>query len=1132
GSMGSHVQAQPPYDASVTYPTFGTDCDANRIYWRRNTGDAPECDSDNWFDASALRCDRAIQAMAVTGFYTDTMAQYDPSTGSNGRRWEGLDDAYHDRVIECEDDNGLHGDGTDTSNLYPRNGSTSSSGYWGVQANGISWGQSPVNTNYTLFSGNFLNWMHSPTAARTRLEIVQDVTNGVLSSVSGINVGLMAFNGNSDDRDDGGYVAVPIADQGRSTRDTQITLQSVVPSGFTPTSETLYEAALYYSGREVQYGANSVGVSIVNGTNPKRYDTPIDVSCQKNYIVYLTDGEPTNDDAADDLIERMVDESGTHFSDVVEGGVCDGPENYPAGFSPSGGQCLDDLAHFLYEGDWSDEPGQQNVRTYMVGFTVDLEVLEDAAQRGGGRYYVANDTAGLTSALTNVITEILTQDISFTAPTVAVNSFNRTQTLSDLFISVFRPSGSAHWPGNLKKYRLDPRTAEIVDANGEPAVDISNGFFKEDAHSFWSPEVDGLDVEAGGAANLISTSTATPPRRVFTHLSGNDLTSSANAISTSNTALTDALLGTGGTGDPTRDEVIGFINGIDTPDIDGDSDGTEARRQMGDPFHSQPASVLYGPGLRDGLVFVGTNDGLLHAIDLETGVEQWAFLPPEFLRNQVDLYSDITVANKSYAIDGDIRVQVVADEDGVIEAGAGEKVYLFFGMGRGGDFYYGLDVTDPQSPQFRWKLDSGTLPGLGQTWSAPMPTRIDVGSATQNANKLVLVIGGGYEPDQDNVALTTDTIGNSIYIVDSVSGALLWHGSRDGRDKDFATSGRSMSYSIPSRIRVVDVDGDGYTDRMYAGDMGGQVWRFDVNNGQPAATLVDGGVIASLGGAAATGAENVRRFYNAPDVAFINGNGMSFIHVGIGSGHRGHPLNVGVQDYFYALRDYANLSMTQAQYDALTVVTHTDLTLVSGSSSSVASNAPGWRFALNIDGWQGEKVLAEARTFANQVIFSTFMPTVTAVDGCKPALGTNRTYAVSVFNATPVLNLDGSADGGALTSSDLFVEAQGGILPVAQALFLDNDSDGDGLPDIEDDTDGDGIPDSLDDDDNGDGVLDAEEDTDRDGVPNSLDDDDDNDGIPDSEETTGGIVCVGLRCFTGVLSNDPIRGTWTQESVD
>ena len=403
----------------------------------------------------------------------------------------------------------------------------------------------------------------------------------------------------------------------------------------------------------------------INGTNPKVYDTPIDYGCQKNYLVLLTDGEPTNDEAADSLITGMVDEDGGRFRDLVPNGTCD-VETYPAGFNPSGGECLDDLAEFLHDGDFSDFADQQNITTYTVGFTVDLPILEDTAERGGGKYFTANDAVELTSALTNIITEVLKQDISFTAPTVAVNSFNRTQTLSDLFISVFRPSGGTHWPGNLKKYRLDPGTAEIVDVNGDPAVELANGFFKETAQSYWSPSIDGRDVELGGAANLIPS--ASPTRRVFTHLSGNDLTSSANLISDTNLALTDALLNTGASGDPTREEVIAFINGIDTPDTDGDSDTTDARTQMGDPFHSQPASVLYGPGLRDGLVFVGTNDGYLHAIDLETGIEQWAFIPPEFLGTQVALFNDDPVASKAYGIDGDMRVQIVADGDGIIES--------------------------------------------------------------------------------------------------------------------------------------------------------------------------------------------------------------------------------------------------------------------------------------------------------------------------------------------------------------------------------------------------------------------------------------------------------------------------------
>jgi type IV pilus assembly protein PilY1 len=435
-------------------------------------------------------------------------------------------------------------------------------------------------------------------------------------------------------------------------------------------------------------------------------------------------------------------------------------------------------------------------------------------------------------------------------------------------------------------------------------------------------------------------------------------------------------------------------------------------------------------------------------------------LPPDFLGDQVDLYKDESAPYKQYGIDSDLRIQMVADNDGVIEAG--EKVYLFFGMGRGGDFYYGLDVTNPVAPQLLWRLDGATLPGVGQTWSSPMPTRMNIAGATQNADKLVLVMGGGYDPDQDNAGLTTDIIGNSIYIVDSVSGALLWHGSRDGVHKDFNLAGRAMDYSIPARIRVIDIDGDGFTDRMYAGDMGGQVWRFDVTNGQPAASLITGGVIAQLGGApnVAPAPENVRRFYNSPDVAFINTRQGNFIHVGIGSGHRGHPLSTTVQDRFYALRDYALDNQTQLQFDSRSIMLDGSVVPITSANANVPFGSYGWRIDLNIGGWNGEKVLAEARTFSNQVIFSTFQPSTT-VATCEPQLGTNRTYAMSVYNGSPVMNLDGSVDPNNLTMSDMFVEAQGGILSAAQALSS-TAIPGDGIPDVGDDSDGDGLSDAND----------------------------------------------------------------------
>ncbi len=258
-------------------------------------------------------------------------------------------------------------------------------------------------------------------------------------------------------------------------------------------------------------------------------------------------------------------------------------------------------------------------------------------------------------------------------------------------------------------------------------------------------------------------------------------------------------------------------------------------------------------------------------------------------------------------------------------------------------------------------------------------------------------------------------------------------------------------------------------------------------------------------------------------------------------------------------------ALTQTQFDALTPIVHDDLVPITSANTTVDLSEAGWRVDLSIGGWNGEKVLSEARTFANQVFFSTFQPSTAAMT-CQPQLGTNRTYVMNVYNGAPVMNLDAAGDPDALTMDDLFVEAEGGILPAAEALFLDQDSNGDGIPDIEDDEDGDGLSDAADGDDDGDGVADEMEDFDGDGEPNITDGDDDGDGMPDNidnndlrangnedqdgdgipnyldpdmdgdgvlnqDDDDDDVVFVGRVGYTGVMSNNPVRTFWSQEQT-
>jgi type IV pilus assembly protein PilY1 len=253
-----------------------------------------------------------------------------------------------------------------------------------------------------------------------------------------------------------------------------------------------------------------------------------------------------------------------------------------------------------------------------------------------------------------------------------------------------------------------------------------------------------------------------------------------------------------------------------------------------------------------------------------------------------------------------------------------------------------------------------------------------------------------------------------------------------------------MTHSFPSNINVLDTNGDGFSDRMYAADMGGQVWRFDIWNRPSVQPLVTGGVFASLGGAAiapsAVSRAQNRRFYYSPDVAPITVRGSRpFMNLAIGSGYRGHPLNDETQDRFYSIRDYSPFTpRDQASYDATAAILDGDLMDVTTVANAVVGDtARGWKIRLaenNGTLYRGEKVLAESVTADGVIFFTTFTPL--AADAAQPCLSRslNRVFAVNASNASPFVRWSESGTG-PLTTGDRSVDlSQKGIAPSVSIL--------------------------------------------------------------------------------------------------
>ena len=858
----------------------------------------------------------------------------------------------------------------------------------------------------------------------------------------------------------------------------------------TPIVDTLYEAARYFRGEGVDYGklrgnqgsrseytrvshpATYSGGSLFQPggcgndnldsshcrleeiTGNPIYQSPMTNSCQENHMVLLSDGYPSVNTA----VTRV-----TNLIDVA----CSG-----SGSS----QCGHELVAFLKNTDQSSLADAQNITTHTIGFNFTSSWMRDMAEtHGGGGFYEASSAAELVSAFDAILKDILQVDSSFVAPGVAINKFNRLTHRNDVYFSLFRPEETPEWVGNLKRYELQGSPAVLVGASYDPeatpahnpmdhqVVDESTGLFKDTAQSFWSDVVDGKDAAKGGAAAKI-TDGLLALRRIYTYTGDVPPVEIALQWSDywmwdSNPRVTAELLDIVAETDPKlagnyRTNLIQWARGVDLLDSDGDGNTAESRQHMGDPLHSKPVIVTYGPG--DFTLYFGTNEGFLHAIDVDggsgvaPGAEVFAFIPQELLKNLKKFYINAGSEAHPYGLDGPITIwQNDVDHDGVVEPGDGDHVYLYVGMRRGGQSYYALDVTDRDAPILKWRIDgsvAGDFVELGQSWSRPVVTKIKL----NGVDKTVIIFAGGYDSNQDAaVTYQADHIGRAVYMVDAETGDRVWWASNNA----YATSAHlvlsEMSSSIPADIKVVDLGLDGYADLMYVGDMGGRIWRFDIDNEENtgAGNLVQGGVIASLGGVetlseveAEQKAAN-RRFYNTPDLVMASCGSSNQRTLAIGSGYRAHPLDTQIHDRFYMLRDnnsagaYTQL-LESHLYDATENLIGQGNALERATAATALTSAQGWLVDLkDTTGHVGEKVLGSSVVFDNMLMFSSYTPVASDVETCHTQQCVSHFYLMNLCNAKPVADLHPDDPSQLLKEDRSVALKRGGIAPEPSILF-------------------------------------------------------------------------------------------------
>ncbi|WP_028293417.1 PilC/PilY family type IV pilus protein [Oceanobacter kriegii] len=734
--------------------------------------------------------------------------------------------------------------------------------------------------------------------------------------------------------------------------------------------------------------------------NGNTYVSPITDECQSNHIVVFTDGEPNGDNGANTEIRNLLAQ--------LPSADFPNDSDFSANCSGHGG-CAEELAYSLYHGDASESfDGDQPIYVHTIGGFIGgsyEERLSDMATYGGGVAGSGSDADSLRQALTSVFNNITESSGTFAAPAVTVNAFNNLEHLDQLYYSVFSPSATGGWTGNIKRYRLDVST-EIRDVNNDLAVDETTGYFADNARSYWTLDEDapdGENVTLGGAARRL---TDPDERLIVTNLLSNNLTDSGNRITPENTAL--ATLGAFNALSVTQQtEALYWLSGYDTDS----ANNAAARTEIEDPLHSRPLLLTYGSmttnagdTLPDTTMFVGTNSGYLHAFDTneDDPKERFAFLPKDLMSSALAYYQKDT--SKTYGLDGRISYYHI-DENNNDFIDSSEVALLYVGMRRGGRNYYALDVSDRDEPKLAWQISGGddNFEELGQSWSEMTPITI----LWNGQEKDVLVFGGGYDEAEDEYNQRTDhSMGNAIYMVDPITGELLWKASKTGADLNLG----EMTSGFANDIVPVDYDGDRDIDILYAADLGGRIWRFDLaqtdDDSSSPSTFAKGGVVANLG-SDNTEISNVR-FFSSLDVSYIdegtfetesNGQTIEFTQgryqLVIGSGYRAHPLNTTTVDNIYFINDFDTTTVPDS-YPNLQKSDLADLT--NTGSSTLAQQRAGAYYKLTES---GEKVLSDAITMDGYSYVTSYKPEATSArSGCEPDIGESTVYRFRlVYNA-------------------------------------------------------------------------------------------------------------------------------------
>lgn len=604
---------------------------------------------------------------------------------------------------------------------------------------------------------------------------------------------------------------------------------------------------------------------------------------------------------------------------------------------------------------------------------------------GEGGFYSAQSTDDIVKSITSFISG-LNQNLPSTPSGTIIIPDDPYRADSQLAVAYYPTlqsdvaGNSVIWDGNMKKYLLNEGT--LYGKSNSKLFSNVAGDLNPSTQDLWSDKDYGganNEVKSGGFYALLNTpkTGVTSTRTLYVEdLNGTTPVLRRFGVNASGKVVVDnaALTTTSFSDTATFDEItlkrllnfLGFNNLPNTAVKDmtlTTANATEEIRVVGATIHSTPAAVSYSATLdddgkvtamRDDYVLFGSSEGGLHLVDADNysaggdgGKEDFVVIPREMLIDKnkslalVDDSTKAQIGSPNFGIDAPWLVSAdykydLTNNTVNIATDGNKGLYAYGGLRMGGEALYGLDLTTRTSPSMMFTITPAKagFSRMGQIWSKPTKAKIKRTSTDTGTD--VLVFGGGYdmcyEYEKFQVGVTdtslgtcsgkTNVKGNDVYIVNAITGDLIWSASSNGSP---STTISTMTNSVVAGVTTLDRDNDGFMDHIYFADLGGQLFRADFTNagfktpsaiGSPAGTPTPTTAFANTrvtrilkGAYSGTDTKFNHRFYERPVVSFHSNSQSNslFALVNVISGDRSSPLSkirdLSKSDRLYGIMD-------------------------------------------------------------------------------------------------------------------------------------------------------------------------------------------------------------------------------------